>query len=140
MSKVRWETSSGDLSNKETALELLREEKIEHVICSIENICLQSFKEDNDLYHVEYVKQIPGGNPEIYAAPEGVNGQELDSLYDKFINGEDFSFVKKEWECQTDIIYKHNHQLMWFIFLAIALVVIALISLQHGWIDCQLFR
>ena len=55
-------------------------------------------------------------------------------LYDRFANGDDFSFVEKEWEPLMAVEYRHRHNVMWFIFLFIALVIAAMAAYQHGWI------
>ena len=70
----------------------------------------------------------------VFAAPEGVTGQELETLYDRFASGDDFSFVEKEWEPLMAVEYRHRHNVMWFIFLFIALVIAAMAAYQHGWI------
>ena len=49
-------------------------------------------------------------------------------------DGDDFSFVEKEWEPLMAVEYRHRHNVMWFIFLFIALVIAAMAAYQHGWI------
>lgn len=49
--------------------------------------------------------------------------------------GDDFSFVEKEWEPLMAVEYRHRHNVMWFIFLFIALVIAAMAAYQHGWIE-----
>ena len=82
------------------------------------------------------------GRPMTAVLPEGecplggepVTGQELETLYDRFASGDDFSFVEKEWEPLMAVEYRHRHNVMWFIFLFIALVIAAMAAYQHGWI------
>ena len=42
--------------------------------------------------------------------------------------------VEKEWEPLMAVEYRHRHNVMWFIFLFIALVIAAMAAYQHGWI------
>ena len=83
-------------------------------------------------YCMQYIGEIMDGKR---AAPEGVTGKELEMLYDRFANGDDFSFVEKEWEPLMAVEYRHRHNVMWFIFLFIALVIAAMAAYQHGWIE-----
>ena len=101
MSKVQWEISNDEVTDRDTALRRLQE-----------GTCC----------------------PPVFAAPEGVTGQELETLYDRFASGDDFSFVEKEWEPLMAVEYRHRHNVMWFIFLFIALVIAAMAAYQHGWI------
>ena len=81
-----------------------------------------------------YSRRIPAARR--YSPPrEGVTGKELEMLYDRFANGDDFSFVEKEWEPLMAVEYRHRHNVMWFIFLFIALVIAAMAAYQHGWIE-----
>jgi len=97
--------------------------------------CLQSYKEADGVYHCEIVFKTDSCCPPVFAAPEGVTGKELEMLYDRFANGDDFSFVEKEWEPLMAVEYRHRHNVMWFIFLFIALVIAAMAAYQHGWIE-----
>lgn len=134
MSKVQWEISNDEVTDRDTALRRLQEGTTGHVVCAREGACLQSYKEADGMYHCEIVFKTGSCCPPVFAAPEGVTGQELETLYDRFANGDDFSFVEKEWEPLTAVEYRHRHNVMWFIFLFIALVIAAMAAYQHGWI------
>lgn len=134
MRKVQWEISNNEVTDRDTALRRLQEGTTGHVVCSREGASLQSYKEANGVYHCEVVFKMNMICPAVFAAPEGVTGEELEKLYDRFADGEDFSFVEKEWEPLTAVEYRHKHHVMWFVFLFIALVLIVMAAYQHGWI------
>lgn len=98
MSKVQWEISNDEVTDRDTALRRLQEGTTGHVVCARDGACLQSYKEADGVYHCEIVFKTDSCCPPVFAAPEGVTGKELEMLYDRFANGDDFSFVEKEWE------------------------------------------
>ena len=59
----------------------------------------------------------------------------IDYYQETAANGDDSSFVEKEWEPLMAVEYRHRHNVMWFIFLFIALVIAAMAAYQHGWIE-----
>lgn len=95
MSKVQWEISNNEVTDRDTALRRLQEGTTGHVVCARDGACLQSYKEMEGIYHCEIVFKTDGCCPPVFAAPEGVTGKELETLYDRFANGDDFSFVEK---------------------------------------------
>ena len=125
MSKVQWEISNDEVTDRDTALRRLQEGTTGHVVCARDGACLQSYKEADGVYHCEIVFKTDSCCPPVFAAPEGVTGRELEMLYDRFANGDDFSFVENEWEPLMAVEYRHRHNVMWFIFLFIALVIAA---------------
>ena len=96
MSKVQWEISNDEVTDRDTALRRLQEGTTGHVVCARDGACLQSYKEADGVYHCEIVFKTDSCCPPVFAAPEGVTGKELEMLYDRFANGDDFSFVEKE--------------------------------------------
>ena len=120
MSKVQWEISNDEVTDRDTALRRLQEGTTGHVVCARDGACLQSYKEADGVYHCEIVFKTDSCCPPVFAAPEGVTGKELEMLYDRFANGDE---------------YRHRHNVMWFIFLFIALVIAAMAAYQHGWIE-----
>ena len=131
MSKVQWEISNDEVTDRDTALRRLQEGTTGHVVCARDGACLQSYKEADGVYHCEIVFKTDSCCPPVFAAPEGVTGKELEMLYDRFANGDDFSFVEKEWEPLMAVEYRHRHNVMLFI----ALVIAAMAAYQHGWIE-----
>lgn len=135
MSEIKWEISNNEVTDRDTALCRLKEGKTGHVVCERAGACLQSYRQQGGKYHCEVVFKTDDRCPPVFAAPEGVNDQELDMLYDRFAQGDDFSFVEKEWEALTAVEYRHQHHVMWLVFLVLALVVLAIMACRHGWID-----
>lgn len=110
MSKVQWEISNDEVTDRDTALRRLQEGTTGHVVCARDGACLQSYKEADGIYHCEIVFKTGSCCPPVFAAPEGVTGQELETLYDRFASGDDFSFVEKEWEPLMAVEYRHLPQ------------------------------
>ena len=106
MSKVQWEISNDEVTDRDTALRRLQEGTTGHVVCARDGACLQSYKEADGIYHCEIVFKTGSCCPPVFAAPEGVTGQELETLYDRFASGDDFSFVEKEWEPLMAVEYR----------------------------------
>ena len=93
MSKVQWDISNDEVTARDTALRRLQEGTTGHVVCARDGACLQSYKEADGVYHCEIVFKTDSCCPPVFAAPEGVTGKELEMLYDRFPNGDEFSNV-----------------------------------------------
>lgn len=60
MSKVQWEISNDEVTDRDTALRRLQEGTTGHVVCARDGACLQSYKEADGVYHCEIVsRRIP---------------------------------------------------------------------------------
>ena len=55
MSKVQWEISNDEVTDRDTALRRLQEGTTGHVVCARDGACLQSYKEADGVYHCEIV-------------------------------------------------------------------------------------
>lgn len=75
MSKVQWEISNDEVTDRDTALRRLQEGTTGHVVCARDGACLQSYKEADGVYHCEIVFKTDSCCPPVFAAPEGVTGK-----------------------------------------------------------------
>lgn len=133
MREVVWELDSGEKTDQETGLRKLKEGSSEFLICTQEDgVFMQAYPVEDDVYHCEVV--FPQGGDEnalVYEAPSGVSADELENLFSRFAQGEDFSYVKQEWSRWNSPGMSRQLE-KWVIRIAIVVIILVSISCLVG--------